>query len=180
MNSTRKITLMCMVLLAWIPALAQTAPAVNGAQEPIDVFATGSFISSDYHGAHLAGYAFGADFMFRPWIGIEADFQFSFPRNVGRLPHQLSEREMLFGPIVKHRIGRFTPYGQALAGETEITFPSTNFSDSEAGFALGGGVDYRLSRHLSIRLLDFKWIDRSPGSGARYPRDYNSGIAYHF
>lgn len=180
MNVTRRTSLIGLVLLACIPVFAQIAPTVTHTQDPIDIFATGSLINSDYHGAHLAGYAFGADFMFRPWIGIEASFQFSFPRNLGRLPYKLSERELLFGPIVKHRIGRFTPYGQALAGETEITFPSTNFSDSEAGFALGAGVDYRFSRRFSVRLLDFKWIDRSPGSGARYPLDYNSGIVYHF
>jgi opacity protein-like surface antigen len=61
----------------------------------------------------------------------------------------------LFGPRVSFRhFGRVVPFGQVLFGVAHAT-PNTFLTNNQTDFAMtvGGGFDYRLSHHLSIRPL---------------------------
>ena len=55
-------------------------------------------------------------------------------------------------------------YGQALGGAahgSNSIFPASHGSTSSANgvaMLLGGGVDYPISRHLSVRMLDAGWL----------------------
>lgn len=60
----------------------------------------------------------------------------------------------LFGPRVSYRrLGRLTPFGEALFGVAHAGARITGASSSDNAFAtaFGGGVDYKLSDHISIR-----------------------------
>jgi len=83
------------------------------------------------------------------WLGLVADFSgYAVPRQGFGTTHEVS---YLFGPRINFRRGRITPFAQALFGrvwaEDGITFGTV----TEFGMTAGGGIDVRLTRHISIR-----------------------------
>lgn len=67
----------------------------------------------------------------------------------------------LFGPRVTFRhFGRVTPFAQVLFGVAHTT-PNVFLTNNQTDFALsvGGGFDYRLSRHLAIRPLQLEYLE---------------------
>jgi opacity protein-like surface antigen len=97
-----------------------------------------------------------------PWVGIVADFGGHYgsqsfvettpgPTNVTVTGHEL---EVLFGPRVSIPVGRFTPFGEVMAGIAHINTGGTLVSSSNTslGTAVGGGLDYRIVRPIAVRL----------------------------
>jgi opacity protein-like surface antigen len=97
------------------------------------------------------------------WVGIVADFSGHYgsqnfvelipgggPVNVKVTGHQ---GEILFGPRVSVPVGKLTPFGEFLAGVAHVNtgggFPGT--SDTSFATGVGGGIDYRLVRHIALR-----------------------------
>jgi hypothetical protein len=87
----------------------------------------------------------------------------------------------LVGPRVPiHRFGRFDTYGKVLVGVGRMTFPLDYGHGSFTALAYGGGADYRLSRKLTIRAVDFEyqqWPKWLPGE-ALYPWGVSVGVGY--
>lgn len=66
----------------------------------------------------------------------------------------------LFGPRISYRhLGRFTPFAQALFGVAHAT-PGVLLTGKQTDFAMtiGAGIDYRLSRHLSVRPIQADYL----------------------
>jgi opacity protein-like surface antigen len=128
----------------------------------------------------LVGVGTFVDLRFRRWIQVEAEgrwLQFNInpvnanvqvsgtPPTVNDPTHEVTERTYLIGPrIPLHRFGRVTPYVKALVGfgRTSLNpdlFPTIAGSPDFGGFAqaYGGGVDYRLSKHINIRVFDAEY-----------------------
>jgi opacity protein-like surface antigen len=98
----------------------------------------------------------------------------------------------MFGPRVSlHHIGRLAPFGQVLFGVAHATSNlsgvATTISSSDNAFAMsvGGGVDYRLSRHLLLRPLQVDYLltrFSETGTGAQSQNNLraSTGVVFRF
>lgn len=93
----------------------------------------------------------------------------------------------LFGPRVKATIGRVTPFGEVLFGASRIgaganvlgtTIAST--SDTNFAWAVGGGLDFGLSRNFAIRPAKVDYIMvRQAGESFNNVR-FSTGVVLRF
>ncbi len=84
---------------------------------------------------------------------------------------------------------RLSVYGQALAGEAfgfNSVFPgvsSTTANANNLAFELGGGVNYTLDHHLSLRALQADWLrTQLPNAAANVQNNLRlgAGLVLHF
>jgi len=66
----------------------------------------------------------------------------------------------MFGPRLNFRHSRLTPYVQALFGGAHLSydFSGTSTTQNAFAFATGGGVDYNLSKHISIKPVQVEYV----------------------
>lgn len=131
------------------------------------------------------------------WLGFVADFSGHYfgqdvtlvvPPNPP-VPATDNKRQhtFLFGPRFSYRnSSRFIPFAQALIGSVRLSefvdprlipgVVSTRF-----GFALGGGVDFKLSERFALRPVqaDYQYSHRSLGQD-RHNFRYSGGIVFRF
>lgn len=123
-------------------------------------------VSPNFNGWNAEG-----QYNFDRWIGVVADVtgEYGTPisgaaNGVSGLP-SMSQYSFLAGPVVTYRgMAKFTPFVHALFGWdrahmragsiTGTSSPVTSFASTYTDFAMafGGGVDYKLSRRVSLRL----------------------------
>jgi opacity protein-like surface antigen len=73
------------------------------------------------------------------------------------LPNE-SGYSLLFGPVFTLKLRpKITPFVHVLFGLDYLKLSSSSASDSAVGVAVGGGIDYKLSPHMSYRIgqLDY-------------------------
>lgn len=127
----------------------------------------------------LVGLGTYVDVHFTHWIQIEGEARWL------RFNEYLGEHQdnYLIGPRVPiKQFRRATLYGKALIGMGKMTFPSTDLYSygTFTALAYGGTVDYKLSRRLSLRAIDFeyqqwpKWVNNN----ALYPYGISVGVGY--
>jgi opacity protein-like surface antigen len=106
------------------------------------------------------GWNASADFKARRWIGFAVDVSGFYPSYAYPEESSVSGKTytFLFGPQVTVPLGRFAPFGRFLIGFSHVTTPnfggySANILQSNNAFTLGsgGGLDYRVARHIAIR-----------------------------
>ena len=89
----------------------------------------------------------------------------------------------LFGPRINLRYKRFTPYVQTLLGAGYAWSGPSNNTQNAFTFAVGGGVDYGLTRHIAIKPVQVEYL-RSEFNSARLGDstagfgDHQSGVRY--
>ena len=131
----------------------------------------------------------------RRWIQLEGEVRWmrfsnksaiQGPSGIG----QDSEDNYLVGPrILLHRFGKATPYAKILLGagvfpHANLLTVNVNQSPPYAVLAYGGGVDYKLSKKISLRALDFElqqWMgieDPNGNKGTTLPYGASAGIIY--
>ncbi len=126
---------------------------------------------------HLEGVGTYVDVHFTHWIQIEAEARWlRFDQYAGE--HQ---DHYLIGPKIPiHRFGKANVYGKAMIGIGKMTFPHNYGYGTFTALAFGGGVDYRLSRKLTFRPVDFEyqdWPNFLPTTSMR-PYGVSVGMAY--
>ena len=129
--------------------------------------------SADY----LVGLGTYVDLHFTHWFQVEGEARWLyFHQYAGE--HQST---YLIGPKVPiKRLGRSQVYGKALIGLGRMTFPNNYGYGSFTALAFGGGVDYRLSRKVTLRAVDFEfqdWPDFLPGFNI-HPYGVSVGMSY--
>jgi len=142
------------------------------------------------------------------WFGVKADFSghygtlltATFPTViVPSVFHFSSPSEssynFLFGPAVSYRRHAYIPFAHALFGVNHVSFgsvtvapglpsPGPTFSlnsETHFAFALGGGVDIKVSRHVLVRpgQLDYLEVSSSGnGSGHQNNFRFSAGVVY--
>jgi opacity protein-like surface antigen len=151
------------VALAAFSAQAQVVPSATARQFSLTAGALGSAFQPDYDDADCAeigcvqsnpDYLFGVgayvDLRLTRWIQIEAESHWlRFNSNLS-----FNESNYLGGfRVPVRRFGRFTPYGKVLGGFSAATFLDGHAPD----ITFGGGVDYRLTKRISLRAADFEY-----------------------
>lgn len=102
------------------------------------------------------------------------------------LPSGVSSHEMdyLFGPrfyVPTH--GRVFPFVQVLFGGERFSAGATGFgSASSSAFAMaaGGGADVTLSKHVSLRAIQFDYLYTHFGGASQNNLRLQSGIVWRF
>jgi outer membrane protein with beta-barrel domain len=83
----------------------------------------------------------------------------------------------LFGPVIKLPAGRASVFASGKVGLAKLRRYAGGLEDSDHGFAfsVGGGIDYRLTNHFSVRPLQVDFI------GTRLDQDrFGSDTQYNF
>jgi hypothetical protein len=107
--------------------------------------------SYNAHGARVQ-----ADYNPTKWLGLVADFSgYVVARQGFSNTHQVS---YLFGPRIRLRRGRFTPFVQVLPGRAWAEDGITLGTVSAFAMTAGGSVDVRVPRHVSIRPIQAEYF----------------------
>ena len=90
------------------------------------------------------------------WLGILGDLSGYWATNASRAGAAMP---YLFGPRASLRRGKVTPFAQLLAGGI-LTSSGIQTSGWQSHFAMavGGGVDVRISRHISFRPVEAEYF----------------------
>jgi len=152
-------------------------------------------------GSNFNGWNAQAQYNFDRWFGIVADFggQYGTPITASSATSgvpTMSEYSFLAGPVISYRAKeKITPFVHALFGWDRANLsagsfagtvsPVSSFASSYTSFAVvfGGGVDYNLSRHFSLRLgqLDYfhTTLDLNSLYGSAFGPGRFQGLATH-
>jgi len=109
---------------------------------------------------------------FTKMLGVKADFSGNYgtPLSVpGVSTPSARTYTFLGGPVFSFRHDRITPFAHALFGGNHVSvdsftvtgeggFFSPAFSETAFAMALGGGVDWKLTHHFSVRLGQFDYL----------------------
>lgn len=145
-------------LLGLASLFAVTARAQDE-RKGLEVFAGYSYVranpaTSGADSFSLNGGSASVAYNFNHWLSGVADFGGYHNTNILGSGVDGTLSTYLFGPRVSyHHFGRVTPFGEVLFGvaHTGSNFLVTANSQNAFAMTVGGGLDYRLSSHFSIR-----------------------------
>jgi opacity protein-like surface antigen len=165
-----------------------TAPGLNSdLHEPVNTFGFGS---------NSQGWNAQAQYNADSWVSLAVDFagRSSTPITSGPsgpisgAPSQTSY-SFLAGPVLSYRTkSKATPFVHALFGydrttlsASSITGPQTPVSSAATTYtdfalALGGGFDYKLSRHFALRPLQLDYFHTSLNLNSFYGSAFGPGL----
>ena len=165
---------------------AQVTPSAFRGQLSLTAGGMGSVFQPDYAGGgvpqsspqRLFGAGIYVDLKMTRWIQLEGEARWLR----GNAFVDITEDNYLIGPRVPiHEFKRLgiTPYGKALVGLGRMNFEYNQAYGRFTDLALGGGVDLKLTKRISVRPFDFEyqlwpnWIN-----GTLKPYGASAGIAY--
>ncbi len=168
----------CAFLCAAPFAHAQAVESATARTFRIDAGGFASGFQPDEGSNDLFGLGTYVDVHFTHWIQVEGEARWlRFNQYYGE--HQDT---YLIGPKIPiRRIGSRTQlYGKAMIGLGKMTFPNNYGYGSFTALAFGGGLDYRLTRKLTLRPVDFEYQDwpKWLNNNALYPYGVSVGVAY--
>jgi opacity protein-like surface antigen len=157
--------------LAACCVLLYLCPVVLGQSNRIEIFGGYSLVTGDFTGISndrnthiLNGWNASANFKANRWLGLDADFSGFYPSytyaGLGGLTVKARSLSYLFGPQVSVPLPKIKPFVHFLVGGTHVGYPQpsgcpqplcTSTSDNSFTFAVGGGVDFVLTKHLALR-----------------------------
>jgi hypothetical protein len=146
----------------------------------IQVGVAGTIVSPDFGQKNIEQITFYGDFDLPHNLGAEGVIHYSV-----NTPTDVSENSYLLGPRYIFRHKRFELYGKALLGVGHFGLQSGSFADPNTAtyfaYALGGGLDIHVKRHINVRAFDFE-AQKWPGfaSHGLSPLAYTFGVAYVF
>ena len=184
MRRTLLVVFCAVVGAAALSARAQVAPAATKSGLSLSAGALGSVFQPDYagqvdeNGVGLAQtapnrlYGVGAyfDLRFNRWVTIEGEANWlHWNQYLG-----INENTYQIGPKVPiHTFHGWTPYGKVLVGLGNGSF----ISGTAGTLSFGGGVDYRLTRKLTLRVADVEY-QRWSMTPTLWPYGGSVGISY--
>jgi hypothetical protein len=173
---TQRKWIFCALLLAFLSgglakARAQSQESAIGGEQGMSVGGTINGTYLGYGKRWIGGAGASVDIGWNTRLGAEGEANFTFYRQFANT-HSTT---YLGGPrYTFHVLGsglRFRPYAKCLVGVGDFNFPYNYGHGSYFVVAPGGGVDYRLTYRLRIRVADFEyqyWPQFSFGSTQNY------------
>ncbi len=97
----------------------------------------------------------------------------------------LSVYNFMLGPQLSIERGHLRIFGNVLVGrgETKVTVPQTTrgeISSSGRAVAAGGGVDFNLSHHIAVRLIDADYLYLKTFNTTQNTVRVSAGLVYQF
>jgi len=154
------VSLLAVLAIAAVSAFAQEAPP------KVDIFAGYSYLqanpgASGVDAFHMNGGSASLAYHFRTSLSAVADFGGYTNGNVLGTQTSGTVATYLFGPRYSYRhFRRITPFGQLLLGTAHSDAKTFSTAGTQNAFAMtaGGGVDYKLFDHFSIRPLQAEYL----------------------
>jgi len=152
-------------LLAVLSFSAVSAYAQESAPK-VDVFAGYSYVQANpgvtgTNSFHLHGGNANVAYNINNWLGGVADFGGYTKANILGTSNDGTFSTYLFGPRVTYRhYSRITPFGQVLFGAAHANAAAFGTTGTQNAFAMtaGGGVDYKVLNHFSIRPFQAEYL----------------------
>jgi len=172
-NLTRWMGISALLAMLALPSVmcAQALPTATS-MASLQVGAGYADAAPDYTKSSIHGISAFVDYDFRQHIGVELaihDVTLDTPSGVG-------ESSYLIGPRFLLPRGPFTLYGKVSAGMGSLSGQAVQKS-SYSAYAFGGGLDYRVTRHIVVRAFDYEAQHWSTGLT---PTVITIGAAYRF
>jgi len=127
-----------------------------------------------FSGANANGWDATVAYKPKQWLGFAADFG-GYYRSV--FNNSVHLQTYLFGPQVSLP-GRISPFAHALLGVAHQTVGdpgATAFSS-----AIGGGVDFKLNRFASVRIVQLDVLFTRFGGRTQAGPRFSAGLVLHF
>lgn len=185
---TRKIALLAVFCLVMLPALALAQDAPKA-----EVFGGYQYFhangGSGVNSFNLNGWDAAASGFFNKYFGVTGDFSGSYGTpsiaGVGVSTHVYT---YMFGPVVRMtNDSKIEPFAHALFGGAHISGSvgvgggvSASASDSGFAWAAGGGLDYKATSHISVRLGQFDFLQTHISNDTQNNFRYSGGIVLRF
>jgi outer membrane immunogenic protein len=139
------------------------------------------------------GYGY-VEYNFNKVVGLVADLGANHVGNAGGVQLGDTTFEYLFGPRFNWRKSRFTPYMQVLVGGQRLsngldpssTTPRLASSQNNFAAAVGGGVDFNLTRHIAVKPIQLEYLAAQVSPGGRnldFVQNnlrYSAGVVFRF
>lgn len=132
---------------------AQVVPSADAGGSRLTVGATATGYSLQYGERKMLGVAAIADIDTSRRIGIEGEAQWLIFHQTA----SVHTATYLIGPRYHMTFGKFQPYAKGLIGFGQFNYPYNLGQDTDLAIAPGGGVDFRLTRRVRLRLADFEY-----------------------
>jgi len=178
---------------AWVAAGAQVTHSATARQFSVTAGGMASAFQPDFAGEWappdftnpvpqtsnnwLFGVGAYVDVRFSHWVQLEAEGRWQrFNQYDG-----IHQDNYLIGPRVPiHRLWKGTVYGKALVGLAQMSCTDCT-SGHYTDFAFGGGMDMKLSKHISFRAVDAEYqYCPNFGTSSLSPYGVSMGIGYKF
>ncbi len=146
-----------MIAIGARSGLAQAVESADARGLAISAGGMVSGFNSDDGNDYLLGGGTYVDVHFTHWFQLEGEARWLRFNQLGGE----NQDNYLVGPRVPlARFGRKGQiYGKALVGYGRMTFPYDYGYGSFTALAFGETVEYRLTRKITLRALDFEWQD---------------------
>jgi hypothetical protein len=134
-------------------AFCQVAPSgdAGGYNLTVGATATGDYL--EYGSRKMLGVAAIADLDTKRRIGLEGEAKWLMLHQTANV-HATT---YLAGPRYHFTFGRFQPYAKGLIGFGQFNYPYNFGTDNDFVIEPGGGLDFRVTKRLRIRVADFEY-----------------------
>jgi hypothetical protein len=160
---TMKGFVLCFALLLTTISASAQQP-VRGLKQGVTVELAGGFAHTQFNNGgsgypNMNGFFGSVGVNLLPWLQLQADASAQYGSLTGATTNIYGNH---FGPRIFYRpfhSRTFTTFGEFLAGgsrlDLNVSGPGgARFSENGFSFKAGGGVDYHISPHWSVRLFD--------------------------
>jgi len=173
------------ILVAVILAIAGSAVAQDFPKA--EIFGGYQFIrlnpGGGSTGANCQGGAGSVAGNLNHWFGVVGDFGACkiTGQPSGTSAHLVN---YLFGPKLTYRShGRLAPFAQVLFGGEHIGLSASGLgssSDSSLAMTFGGGADYELTNHVSLRVIQAEYLYTKFGGTHQNNARISAGVVYRW
>lgn len=126
------------------------------------------------------------EYNFNRVVGLVADLGANYVGKAGGVQLQNTTFEYLFGPRFNWRMSRFTPYVQTLVGgqrfsnglDPNSATPRLQSAQNNFTAAIGGGLDYNLTKHLSLKPIQVEYLAAQVSPGIRNLNFVQNNLRY--
>ncbi len=152
------------LLAAWLvpgrEAHAQAVPAAEAGGIRLSAGGAVSAYELGYGQVKIGGASAFVDFDTLRHFGVEGEMRWlNIHRSVDqKLPAEDETATTYLGGLRYSRfIGRFQPYAKGLVGIGQFNYPYNLAKENDLVIAPGGGVDFRITRRIRWRAVDFEY-----------------------
>jgi hypothetical protein len=176
------------ILTTAAAAHSQALPTASQALQ-LSAFGAASGVFTGLYGGHNAGITAGADLSMPSLHGYHPSIEVRgiYPFDKGQVD---SQKSVMGGVKVDHRLARSSPYVDFLAGRGEIDYQNGGFtvgllkyiSTSTNVYSLGAGADLDVSHHFALK-ADYQyqfWKTPVIPAGNIHPSVISLGVVYRF
>jgi opacity protein-like surface antigen len=176
----KKLLLVAVLLLGFsLMAVAEDTPVA-------EVFGGYSYVRPDTQEddvqLNMNGWNLSIAFPGNKYLGFVADFGGVYGKEGSTADDEIKFRAYtaMFGPKVTLRLGKVTPFAQALFGYARLTGRSFQevqvMRENDFGYIFGGGIDVNLNDLVAIRPVQVEYLGIKSGGDILSNFRYSAGV----